>query len=252
MNAVAAHPATTTGIAARVTGLTKVYGSGEAQVHALAGVDLAIEDARFTAIMGPSGSGKSTLMHCIAGLDQATSGEVIVGDHSLATMSDNELTRFRRHHVGFVFQAFNLLPMLTAKQNMLLPLDLAGRDPDWPWFDELVDVLAVADRLSHRPTQLSGGQQQRVAIARALMSRPQIVFADEPTGNLDSGTSGEVLGFLRRSVRELGQTTVMVTHEPSAAAYADRVVLIADGKVAGQLDDPTQDGILNALRQIGA
>ncbi len=252
MNTVVEQPATTTDIAARVTGLTKVYGSGEAQVHALAGVDLTIENARFTAIMGPSGSGKSTLMHCIAGLDQATSGEVVVGEHSLAKMSDNELTRFRRHHVGFVFQSFNLLPMLTAKQNMLLPLDLAGTDPDWSWFDELVAVLALADRLSHRPTQLSGGQQQRVAIARALMSRPQIVFADEPTGNLDSRTSGEVLSFLRRSVRELGQTTVMVTHEPSAAAYADRVVLIADGRVAGQLDNPTQDSVLDALRQIGA
>ena len=242
---------TTPKIAARTAGLTKVYGSGEAEVHALAGVDLTIESERFTAIMGPSGSGKSTLMHCLAGLDQATSGEVVVGDQRLGTMSDNDLTRFRREHVGFVFQAFNLLPMLTAKQNMLLPLDLAGTDPDWTWFDELVDVLAIRDRLTHRPTQLSGGQQQRVAIARALMSRPRIVFADEPTGNLDSRTSHEVLDFLRRSVRELGQTTVMVTHEPSAAAFADRVVLIADGTVAGQLDAPTQDDILDALRQIG-
>ena len=251
MMTVLDQPATVPGIAARTAALTKVYGSGEAQVHALAGVDLAIEDARFTAIMGPSGSGKSTLMHCLAGLDQATSGEVHVGDLTLSSLSDNELTRFRREHVGFVFQAFNLLPMLTAKQNMLLPLDLAGADPDWAWFDELVEVLAIADRLGHRPAQLSGGQQQRVAIARALMSRPRIVFADEPTGNLDSRTSAEVLGFLRRSVRELGQTTVMVTHEPSAAAYADRVVLIADGRVAGQLDDPSQDAILDALREIG-
>lgn len=244
-------PATIPAIAARTTALTKTYGNGEAQVHALAGVDLTIDTAKFTAIMGPSGSGKSTLMHCLAGLDQATSGEVQVGDLTLSSLSDNELTRFRRRHVGFVFQAFNLLPMLTAKQNMLLPLDLAGTDPDWAWFDELVEVLGLAERLGHRPTQLSGGQQQRVAIARALMSRPTIVFADEPTGNLDSHSSAEVLGFLRRSVRELGQTTVMVTHEPSAAAYADRVVLIADGRVAGQLDHPTQDGILDALRQIG-
>lgn len=249
--AVLPQPATAPAIAARTMGLTKIYGSGEAQVTALAGVDLTIDSERFTAIMGPSGSGKSTLMHCLAGLDQATSGEVIVGDQRLAAMSDNDLTRFRREHVGFVFQAFNLLPMLTAKQNMLLPLDLAGTDPDWSWFDELVDVLSVRDRLGHRPTELSGGQQQRVAIARALMSRPRIVFADEPTGNLDSRTSQEVLDFLRRSVRELGQTTVMVTHEPSAAAYADRVILIADGTVAGQLDSPSQDDILDALRQIG-
>jgi putative ABC transport system ATP-binding protein len=238
-------------IAARTRGLTKIYGSGEAQVHALAGIDLEIESGRFTAIMGPSGSGKSTLMHCLAGLDQATSGDIVVGDQRLADMSDNELTRFRRDHVGFVFQAFNLLPMLTAKQNILLPLDLAGVDADWTWFDELIGVLGLEDRLGHRPTQLSGGQQQRVAVARALMSRPTIVFADEPTGNLDSRTSAEVLGFLRRSVRELGQTTVMVTHEPSAAAYADRVVIVADGRIAGQIDDPSQDQILDALRSTG-
>jgi len=244
-------PTTIPAIAAHAAGLTKTYGSGEAQVHALAGVDLTIETAKFTAIMGPSGSGKSTLMHCLAGLDQATSGEVRVGDLVLTSLSDNELTRFRRRHVGFVFQAFNLLPMLTAKQNILLPLDLAGTDPDWTWFDELIEVLGLGERLGHRPSQLSGGQQQRVAIARALMSRPTIVFADEPTGNLDSRSSTEVLGFLRRSVRELGQTTVMVTHEPSAAAYADRVVLIADGRVATQIDDPTQDSILDALRRIG-
>jgi putative ABC transport system ATP-binding protein len=238
-------------IAARTRGLTKIYGSGEAQVRALAGIDLEIESGRFTAIMGPSGSGKSTLMHCLAGLDQATSGDIVVGDQRLADMSDNELTRFRRDHVGFVFQAFNLLPMLTAKQNILLPLDLAGVDADWTWFDELIGVLGLEDRLGHRPTQLSGGQQQRVAVARALMSRPTIVFADEPTGNLDSRTSAEVLGFLRRSVRELGQTTVMVTHEPSAAAYADRVVIVADGRIAGQIDDPSQDQILDALRSTG-
>ena len=243
------HPPVT--IAARTRGLTKIYGSGEAQVHALAGIDLEIESGRFTAIMGPSGSGKSTLMHCLAGLDQATAGDIVVGDQRRTEMTDNELTRFRREHVGFVFQAFNLLPMLTAKQNILLPLDLAGVDADWSWFDELIGVLGLTDRLGHRPTQLSGGQQQRVAVARALMSRPTIVFADEPTGNLDSRTSAEVLGFLRRSVRELGQTTVMVTHEPSAAAYADRVVIVADGRIAGQIDDPSQDQILDALRSTG-
>ena len=246
------HLATSPGVAAQTRGLTKVYGSGEAQVRALAGIDLTIRSGRFTAIMGPSGSGKSTLMHCLAGLDQATSGEIVVGDQRLASMSDNELTRFRRHHVGFVFQSFNLLPMLTAKQNILLPLDLAGVDPDWSWFDELIGVLGLADRLGHRPTQLSGGQQQRVAVARALMSRPQIIFADEPTGNLDSRSSAEVLEFLRRSVRELGQTVVMVTHEPSAAAYADHVVLVADGRIAGQLDSPTQDDVLDVLRTIGS
>jgi putative ABC transport system ATP-binding protein len=237
--------------AATTVGLTKVYGSGEAGVRALDGVDLSIEAGRFTAIMGPSGSGKSTLMHCLAGLDQATSGDVTVADQRLASMSDNELTRFRRNYVGFVFQAFNLLPMLTAKQNMMLPLDLAGTDPDWAWFDELVGVLGLGERLGHKPHELSGGQQQRVAVARALMSRPQIVFADEPTGNLDSATSAEVLGFLRRSVRELGQTTVMVTHEPTAAAYADTVVVLADGKIADRIESPTTDSILDALRRIG-
>jgi putative ABC transport system ATP-binding protein len=243
--------ATTTRTAACVVDAVKVYGGGDTAVRALDGVSVGFPAGRFTAIMGPSGSGKSTLMHCLAGLDQATAGEILVGDQQLGTMSDNELTRFRRHHVGFIFQAFNLLPMLTAKQNILLPLDLAGNDPDWTWFDELIDVLALRDRLAHRPTQLSGGQQQRVAIARALMGRPQIVFADEPTGNLDSRTSTEVLDFLRRSVRELGQTTVMVTHEPSAAAYADRVILVADGTIASQLDAPSQDDILDALRSMG-
>jgi putative ABC transport system ATP-binding protein len=239
-------------VAAQVTGLTKVYGRGDTAVHALAGVDLSVEHGRFTAIMGRSGSGKSTLMHCLAGLDTVTGGTVEVGGVELSGLSDRQLTQFRREHVGFVFQSYNLLPMLTAKQNILLPLDLAGREPDWPWFDRLVDVLGIGDRLTHRPSQLSGGQQQRVAIARGLVPRPDILFADEPTGNLDSRSSDEVLAFLRTSVRELGQTVVMVTHEPSAAAFADRVVLIEDGRVAGTIDEPTSDTVLAALAGIGS
>ncbi|MFY0408518.1 ABC transporter ATP-binding protein [Solicola sp. PLA-1-18] len=237
--------------AAVVSGLTKVYGSGDTAVHALAGIDLTVPRGRLTAVMGPSGSGKSTLMHCLAGLDSATSGSVRVGDVELTGLGDDALTRFRRNRVGFVFQAYNLLPMLTARQNVLLPFELAGREPDWAWFDEVVAVLGIADRMGHRPSQLSGGQQQRVAIARALTSRPEIVFADEPTGNLDSRASAEVLDFLRRSARELGQTIVMVTHEPSAAAYADEVVLIADGRVAGGVSDPTPEAVLDALSRIG-
>ncbi|MDO9379297.1 MAG: ABC transporter ATP-binding protein [Nocardioidaceae bacterium] len=237
--------------AAVVSGLTKVYGAGDTAVHALAGIDLSVARGRLTAVMGPSGSGKSTLMHCLAGLDSATSGSVRVGDVELTGLGDDALTRFRRDRVGFVFQAYNLLPMLTARQNVLLPFELSGREPDWAWFDEVVSVLGIGERMGHRPSQLSGGQQQRVAIARALTARPEIVFADEPTGNLDSRASAEVLGFLRRSVRELGQTVVMVTHEPSAAAYADEVVLIADGRVAGGISDPTPEAVLDALSRIG-
>ena len=239
-------------VAAQATGLTKVYGRGDTAVQALAGVSLSVEHGRFTAIMGRSGSGKSTLMHCLAGLDSVTEGTVEVGGVELSGLSDRQLTQFRREHVGFVFQAYNLLPMLTAKQNILLPLDLAGREPDWAWFDRLVGVLGIGDRLMHRPSQLSGGQQQRVAIARGLVSRPDILFADEPTGNLDSRSSNEVLSFLRTSVRELGQTVVMVTHEPSAAAFADRVVLIEDGRVAGTVDKPTAETVLAALAGIGS
>ena len=241
-----------TAVAARATAVTKDYGSGDTAVRALDGVDLDIADGRFTAIMGASGSGKSTLMHCLAGLDTVTSGQIRVGDVELAALSDAALTRFRREHVGFVFQAFNLLPMLTAKQNVLLPLDLAGRDPDWAWYDALLDVLGLADRMRHRPAQLSGGQQQRVAIARALVTRPHVVFADEPTGNLDRRSSSEVLGFLRTSVRELGQTMVMVTHDPVAAAYADRAVLLADGRVASTIERPNHESVLAALRDLEA
>jgi putative ABC transport system ATP-binding protein len=224
-----------TDLAASARDLTRVYGHGDTAVHALRGVDLDLPAGRFTAIMGPSGSGKSTLMHCLAGLDTPTSGTVTVAGRALQDMDDTALTVFRREHVGFVFQSFNLLPMLTAGQNVLLPLELAGRRVDAETrerYDLVVDVLGIRDRLGHRPSELSGGQQQRVAIARALVSRPDIVFADEPTGNLDSETSAEVLGFLRRSVRELGQTVVMVTHETDAAAYADDVVVITDGLAA--------------------
>ncbi len=226
---------TTTALAASARGLTRVYGEGDTAVHALRGVDLDLPAGRFTAIMGRSGSGKSTLMHCLAGLDSPTAGSITVAGRSLESMDDTALTLFRREHLGFVFQSFNLLPMLTAGQNILLPLELANRRVDAEArerYDLVVGVLGIGDRLGHRPGELSGGQQQRVAIARALVSEPSIVFADEPTGNLDSEAAAEVLGFLRRSVRELGQTVVMVTHEDSAAAYADDVVVIADGLVA--------------------
>ncbi len=229
------------------TDLVKVYGKGSAEVRALDAVTVALATAEFTAIMGPSGSGKSTLMHCLAGLDTATSGDVWLADVSLSALSDSSRTKMRRERIGFVFQTFNLLGMLTAKQNVLLPLDLAGKEPDWRWFDSIVEVLGLSSRLAHRPAQLSGGEQQRVAIARALVTRPDIVFADEPTGNLDSRTGGELLSFLRTSVHELGQTVVMVTHDPIAASSADRVVLLADGRLAGQVLHPTPASVLAAL-----
>ncbi|WP_255619478.1 ABC transporter ATP-binding protein [Cellulomonas xiejunii] len=231
----------------RARALTKVYGSGAAAVRALDGVDVDFATGAFTAIMGPSGSGKSTLMHLLAGLDDATSGTAHLGDTEITSLDDDALTRLRRDRVGFVFQSFNLLPMLTAEQNVLLPLDLAGRAPDRAWFDTLVTTLGLQARLTHRPSELSGGQQQRVAIARALIAQPDVVFADEPTGNLDSRSGAEVLSFLRRSVRELGRTIIMVTHDPTAAAYADRVVLLADGRIAGDIADPTPESVLAGL-----
>ncbi|WP_149205278.1 ABC transporter ATP-binding protein [Actinotalea subterranea] len=233
--------------AVRARGLRKVYGSGEAAVNALADVDIDFAAGAFTAIMGPSGSGKSTLMHLLAGLDSATSGKAYLGSTEITGLGDKELTRLRRDRVGFVFQSFNLLPMFTAEQNIVLPLELAGARVDPAWMDTLVQTLGLADRLTHRPSELSGGQQQRVAIARALIAKPDVVFADEPTGNLDSRAGAQVLSFLRRSVRELGRTVIMVTHDPSAAAYADRVVLLADGRIAGDITDPTPESVLAGL-----
>jgi len=237
--------------AVRAEGLTKVHGRGEAAVTALDGVDVRVDRGSFTAVMGPSGSGKSTLLHCLAGLDAPTSGQVWVGATETTALREKELTRLRRDRIGFVFQAFNLLPVLTARENALLPLALAGREPEPGWFEEVTGRLGLTDRLDHRPSELSGGQQQRVAVARALLSRPDVVFADEPTGNLDSRAGAEVLSLLRSAVRETGQTVVMVTHDPSAAAYADRVVLLADGRLAGEVHSPTADSVLAALAALG-
>jgi putative ABC transport system ATP-binding protein len=240
-------------VAARAVDVWKVYGTDEAtRVDALAGVTVDIHRGRFTAIMGPSGSGKSTLLHCLAGLDRVTDGQVWIGDTPVDTLGDRRLTRLRREHIGFVFQLYNLLPTLTAEENITLPLAIGGRKPDRAWLDLIVQTLGLGDRLGHRPAQLSGGEQQRVACARALVSRPQVVFADEPTGNLDSRAGAEVLGFLRRSVRELGQTIVMVTHDPTAAAQADRVVFLVDGRIVGELADPTAERVLERMKHLGA
>ena len=240
---------TSSSLAASTRGLTRTYGQGATLVSALRGVDLDLPSGRFTAIMGPSGSGKSTLMHCLAGLDQPTAGAVTVAGRALESLGDDALTRFRRDHIGFVFQAFNLLPMLTAEQNIWLPTEIAGRAKSSlrTRFDDVVATLGLGDRLTHRPAELSGGQQQRVAIARALVTGPDIVFADEPTGNLDSAASAEVLSLLRQSVRELGQTVVMVTHEAEAAGYADDVIVLADGRIAHRLSDPTPHDLQQVL-----
>jgi putative ABC transport system ATP-binding protein len=237
-------------IAARAVDVWKTYGSGEAQVVALRGVNVELERGQFTAIMGPSGSGKSTLMHALAGLDSVTRGQVFIGDTRLTGLSDGGLTTLRRTKVGFIFQQFNLLPTLTAEENILLPLAIAGRKPDRAWFDTVVDTVGLRDRLKHRPSQLSGGQQQRVACARALISRPDIIFADEPTGNLDSRAGADVLTFLRNSVIQHGQTIVMVTHDPNAASYADRVIFLADGHLVDELRAPTADAVLDRLKTI--
>jgi len=238
--------------AARAVGLSKVYGQGDTQVVALDDVSVEFERGRYTAIMGPSGSGKSTLMHCMAALDSATRGQVYVADVELTTLGDGDLTRLRRDKIGFVFQAYNLVPTLTAQENITLPVDIAGRKIDREWFDTVISTIGLGDRLGHKPNELSGGQQQRVACARALASRPDIVFADEPTGNLDSRSGAEVLGFLRRSVREFGQTVVMVTHDPNAASYADRVLFLADGRIVDEMTQPTAERVLERMKGFDA
>jgi putative ABC transport system ATP-binding protein len=247
----ALEPGTARRPAARAVGVTKVYRGGANAVTALDDVTVEVPGATFTAVMGPSGSGKSTLMHCLAGLDTVTSGQVWIGDVEIGRLADKRLTTLRRDRVGFVFQAFNLLPALSAADNITLPLDIAGRRPDRQWLATVIDAVGLAERLGHRPSELSGGQQQRVAVARALVTRPEIVFADEPTGNLDSHASAELLDLLRRSVCELGQTVVMVTHDPIAASYADRVVFLADGQVVGELARPTPERVLDRMKRLG-
>jgi putative ABC transport system ATP-binding protein len=249
-----APPRSVADAAAWTVGATKVYGKpGEDNlVTALNGVSVAFRRSHFSAIMGPSGSGKSTLLHCLAGLDSLTSGQAIIAGQDLSRMSDRQLTELRRDRVGFVFQAYNLVPTLTALENITLPAALAGRKPDQAWLDSVIDAVHLGDRLSHRPNQLSGGQQQRVACARALAGRPDIIFADEPSGNLDSRSSGELLSFLQRAVKELGQTIVMVTHDPISAAYADMVVFLADGSIVDELNDPTAEEVLDRMKGLGA
>ena len=237
--------------AAHAVDLSKSYGKGDVAVRALDGVNVEFERGRFTAVMGPSGSGKSTLMQCMAGLDAPTSGQAFVGDQEIGVLDDAEMTDLRRDRIGFVFQSFNLVPTLSAGENITLPLDLAGAHLDGAWFEYLVTALGIADRLSHRPSEMSGGQQQRVACARALIRRRELIFADEPTGNLDSSASADLLAFLRRSVTEHGQSIVMVTHDPRGAAYADRVVFLADGKLVGDLLEPTADSVLEQMMKLG-
>jgi putative ABC transport system ATP-binding protein len=253
---VSAVPVLTTTIrtgtaAARTVDLRKVYGSGDTALAALDGVSVEFGRGQFTAIMGPSGCGKSTLLHCLAALDDATSGQVFIGDAELTRLNDKQLTLIRRDRIGFVFQAYNLVPTLTAMENITLPMDIAGRKPDPDWLKTVIGTLGLTDRLGHRPQQLSGGQQQRVACARAMTSRPDIIFADEPTGNLDSTASAEVLAFLRRSVRDFGQTVVMVTHDPAAAGYADRVLFLADGRIVDEMHDPTATSVLDRMKHLG-
>lgn len=244
-------PREMTGLAARAVELVKVYGKGDTAVRALDGVSMEFPSGRYTAIMGPSGSGKSTLLHCLAGLDHVTGGQVFIGDVDITKLDERRLTTLRRDRIGFVFQAFNLVPTLTAIENITLPLDIAGRKPDDGWKDRVIQAVGLADRLSHRPSELSGGQQQRVAAARALTSRPDIVFADEPTGNLDSRSSAELLGFMQRAVREFGQTIVMVSHDPVAASYADRIVFLQDGRIVGEMAEPTAERVIDRMKSLG-
>ncbi|MGW2413749.1 ABC transporter ATP-binding protein [Streptomyces tubercidicus] len=246
------HLKAPSGAAARATSLSKIYGEGDTRVVALDEVSVEFERGRFTAIMGPSGSGKSTLMHCMAGLDAFSAGSAHVGDTELSGLGDRQLTKLRREKIGFIFQSFNLLPTLNALENITLPMDIAGRTPDQEWLDLIVGTVGLSGRLGHRPSELSGGQQQRVAVARALAGRPEIIFADEPTGNLDSLSGAEVLGFLRDSVRELGQTVVMVTHDPVAASYSDRVIFLADGRITDDLSAPTREAVLDRMRHFDA
>jgi putative ABC transport system ATP-binding protein len=240
-----------TSTAARAVDASKIYGEGEAAVRALDGVTVDFESARMTAIMGPSGSGKSTLLHCLAGLDTLTSGQIFLGDSELSSLHEKQLTLIRRDKVGFVFQSYNLIPTLNALENITLPMSLARRKPDPEWLDTVVKTVRLGDRLSHRPAELSGGQQQRVAVARALLSRPDIVFADEPTGNLDSRSGAEILTFMRKAVDDFGQTTVIVTHDPVAAGYADRIVFLADGKIVDEMVDPTAERVLDRMKNLG-
>jgi len=246
-----APPTSDSASAVRAFGLSKVYGNGPAAVTALDDVTVGVTRGTFVAVMGPSGSGKSTLLHCLAGLDTATSGSVEIAGVDLSGLSDRDLTRLRRDRIGFVFQSFNLVPTLTAEENMTLPALLAGRKVDQAWMAEVVATVTLADRLSHKPSELSGGQQQRVAVARALLARPEVTFADEPTGNLDSRSGAEILGFLRRAVDTMGQTVVMVTHDPMAAGYADRVVFLADGRLVDEMADPTSSAVLDRLKRFG-
>jgi putative ABC transport system ATP-binding protein len=240
------------GVAARAVDASKIYGSGEAEVRALNNISVSFESARLTAIMGPSGSGKSTLLHCMAGLDRLTSGQIFLGDVDISRSGEKELTLIRRDKLGFIFQAYNLIPTLNALENMTLPMSLAGTKPDPAWLETVVQTVRLGDRLTHRPAELSGGQQQRVAVGRALLSRPEIVFADEPTGNLDSRSGAEILTFMRQAVDDLGQTIVMVTHDPIAAGYADRVVFLGDGAIVDELDNPNADSIIDKMKSLGA
>jgi len=229
----------------------KDYGFGDTAVRALNGVSVDIARSEFTAIMGPSGSGKSTLLHTLAGLDRLTAGQSTISDTIITNLTEAQVTEVRRNNIGFVFQSFNLIPSLTAKENITLPIDISGAKADKEWFDEIIDILGLADRLTHLPAELSGGQQQRVAVARALVSRPEIIFADEPSGNLDSRSSAELLGFMRRAVKEFGQTIVMVTHDPTAASYADRILFLEDGKFVDEMREPTAEKVLDRMKQMG-